>query len=885
MPILTRNLLKILLRDVKKNKLLFLALITLNILGVTSYVSFVLGYQSLELSYQKFYDDYSFHDFEIRALEGTWINQSLLKTVSKDFKANYSEIKNISSRIIIDSGYNFTNKKDSLYGAGKVVGFDTTLPIDQRIDNLFIREGSTFWVNESYTNKVIINTQFADQLNLTVGDKLSIVLGNLTEFEVIGVAYSVEHVVVIPSRYGSVFPRTGYGIFFMPISEVQEVLKLNGKVNDIILTFNEGTPSITKIKLVNEFSKLIESELEVKLQEPIPKELQISNWFLRLNVEGFKEISETLPLLILAVTALAIFITQNRLIKGQKRQIGIALSLGYYPNAIFIHYLSFVVFIGTIGGSFGILLGIIISRVIAEVYVSAISLPFVTIALNPSVLFVGFFLGFITGLIGGFLPAWNGCRMTPKEAMETYRMTPSFTKDLFWKLISRFSLKAYLKLPLRNILRNRWRSSTNLVGIAAAVAILLISLGLLDSGMTALDTEFSSISNYDLEVTFRTPKLGDLGLYDDLGIIKNISNEYGIESVECALIIPIVFHTTDGKKTNEGTLTAFNSTTPSTHKFRFDRRFSSEWEESNSSIVLTSGLVNYFDFSFQSGIRVSITHPRLPISPLEELWLQLFFQQNGRNATIDFLRNQFHQELELFSYNQTMRYSLMNSTLSIGGISKETWGTISYISMRKMKELIGFGIFDKIGVDLTPVSTIFIKLNSEGKKIQSDLREEILSQLDDVQSVLLIEEIKEGIMEFLDLFFTLVGVMIVLSSLISVSTVFTVVFLNIHERKRELVTVQVLGMTDQELTLSITIENLIIGIIALIIGFPTGILLTQLIISNLFPVMLYFEVSIHLLTLLTVLLITLTSILLAEYPALKHLFKLELTDITKEIIN
>ncbi|MFX0171384.1 MAG: FtsX-like permease family protein [Candidatus Hodarchaeota archaeon] len=205
--------------------------------------------------------------------------------------------------------------------------------------------------------------------------------------------------------------------------------------------------------------------------------------------------------------------------------------------------------------------------------------------------------------------------------------------------------------------------------------------------------------------------------------------------------------------------------------------------------------------------------------------------------------------------------------------------------MKKMKELIGFGIFDEIGVDLTPVSTIFIKLNSEGKKVRSDLREEILLQLDNVQSVLLIEEIKEGIMEFLDLFFTLVGVMIVLSSLIAVSTVFTVVFHNIHERKRELVTVQVLGMTDQELILSITVENLIIGIIALILGFPTGILLTQLIINSLFPVMLYFEVSIHLLTLLTVLLIPLTSILLAEYPALKYLFKLELTDITKEIIN
>ncbi|UCE14290.1 MAG: FtsX-like permease family protein, partial [Candidatus Heimdallarchaeota archaeon] len=738
MPILTRNLLKKLLRDVGKNKLLFTALISLNILGVTAYVSFVLGYQSLEISYQQFYDDYSFHDIEIQASEGIWINESLLQKVGEDFKNLNPEIERINHRIIVESGYNIS-KDEFIHGEGQIIGFDTDIPMNQRLNKLYIEEGSTFLPGEQYSNKVILNAQFADRMEIGVGDTILIGLGSLREVEVLGVAYSVEHIVVIPSRYGSVFPLTRFGIFFMPKIEVQNALQLDGKVNDLIMTFTEDTSYKTRIKISNEFSKLIESELQVTLNEPVPQELQISNWFLRLNVEGFREISEVLPVFVLAVTSLAIFITQNRLINSQRRQIGIALSLGYYPRDLFLHYLSYVAMVGVVGGVLGLFGGFITAKIIAEGYASAIALPFTKIAFNPSVLIFGFFSAFFVGLLGGIIPAWKGSRMKPREAMASYSTVSFFLRGSFlWKLISKLSIKAHLKLPLRNIMRNPWRSTTNLIGLTASVAILVLSLTLFDSASGALNSEFHEISDYDLEISFGTPKLGELGLYDDLEILQKMRTSYGIEAVDCALEIPTIFYREDGRKSNEGMLIAFNSTTPSTHHFRFDNRYSSEWEDPNSSIILTSGLANYFGLQSQSGAQITITHPGLPISSLEELWLEGFFQQEGKNATLDFLKNQLQQASQVYSYNQSDNFFLVNSTLSIGGISKETWGTLSYISLRKMSDLMGFGLFENFGIDLTPVSKIFIKLNSEGRMSQTLLRDEIISQLD-VQSVLFIE--------------------------------------------------------------------------------------------------------------------------------------------------
>ncbi|MFX1517610.1 MAG: ABC transporter permease, partial [Promethearchaeota archaeon] len=369
-----------------------------------------------------------------------------------------------------------------------------------------------------------------------------------------------------------------------------------------------------------------------------------------------------------------------------------------------------------------------------------------------------------------------------------------------------------------------------------------------------------------------------------LSILRDMQSEYGIESIECALELPTILYSDNGKKSNEGVIIAFNSTTPSTHNFRFDSGFSQEWENPNSSIVLTSGLANYFKLNFRIDKRIKITHPQLPISPIEKLVLETFFQQEGKIATFDLLKDRFRNSTQNYQYNQNESNLQQNSTVTIGGISREIWGTISYISLKKMSDLLGFSYFkDEFGIDLTPVSKIFIKLTPQGKLLQSQLREKILLQLN-VQSVTFIEDIKTGIIEFLELLSSLIGVMIVVSSLISVSTIFTTIFLNIQERRRELITMQVIGMTKKEIIIAFTLEILVLSLVASTIGFPVGFLITQNLINSLFPTMLYFKISMLITTSLSIIMYTLASILLAEYPALRYLFKLELTHITKEII-
>jgi len=97
---------------------------------------------------------------------------------------------------------------------------------------------------------------------------------------------------------------------------------------------------------------------------------------------------------------------------------------------------------------------------------------------------------------------------------------------------------------------------------------------------------------------------------------------------------------------------------------------------------------------------------------------------------------------------------------------------------------------------------------------------------------------------------------------------------------------RVIGMTNREIMFNIFgLEYVIISLTSFGIGFPIGLFITEIIIDNLFPVMVYFDISVNFLLVIIILCLTLSSTLLAEYPAMKTVFKQDLMMETKEYID
>ncbi len=849
-----------------------------------------MGYQSLEYSYEEFYKEQNFHDFEIQASEGQWINQSLLRRLSEDFHSEYPAIQLFNFRLIMGSSYNISKGSNPITGPGRVIGYNISVPVDQQINQLSLKKGKAFStsdgypnITDEYTNKVIVNNQFAKRVNLEINDTVYLNFLDRTELSVRGIAFSPEYVVVIPSKWGSIFPINQYGIFFMPLSNIQTVFNLTGKVNNILLKFKSETTEQKQNQIIEDYFELISESLNVSLLDPVSSKYQISNWFIRLNINGFKEIAQFLPFLVLLVAILTIFITFNRLIYHQKNEIGVFLSLGYTPNDILFHYSVYMLSIATIGGLLGIVVGVLFTQVVASFFGAISSIPDISVKMDEITIIYSCLLGYFASIIGGFYPAWVGSRLNPKEAISNSNKMVNIGKYAKFSSLDRLHLNIVWKLLIRNSIRNGWRSLTNIIGAASTMIILFLSFTLIISASSTIETEFSQIRDYDLEVSFTRPKLGDLTLYQEIGKLEEIKDTYGIETYDCVLEIPVKYFSGDMKKSNEGVLIGFNSTTPNTHNFNWNKKFSDRWENPESSIVLTSGLVNYLGIEGKEVNEIVVNHPRI-ISLEEELWLRLFYLQNGKNLTLNLLKEQFNESSYLFNYNSSTQLLSKNSRISIGGVSKELWGTVNYVSLEKMSTLLGLSLFTELGIDLTPVSKIFIKLSSHGKSIQSQVVNDLLHTLNDVQSILTIENVQEGIKAYLQIFNVLILLLIIVAIIISILSISTTVFLNIHERKKELLTMQILGSSDREIIILFSSEYLILTLFGLILGIPFGFQLTEVIVNTMFPIMVYFQTVFELNSLIFIFLMILFTSLVTQFPALRSLFKLELSLISKEFI-
>ena len=64
--------------------------------------------------------------------------------------------------------------------------------------------------------------------------------------------------------------------------------------------------------------------------------------------------AEIVPVLILAVSALALGIAMSRLVQGQRGEIGLSKALGYTDGQILAQYLGFSLIVGVIGSLVGI---------------------------------------------------------------------------------------------------------------------------------------------------------------------------------------------------------------------------------------------------------------------------------------------------------------------------------------------------------------------------------------------------------------------------------------------------------------------------------------------------------------------------------------------------
>jgi len=134
-------------------------------------------------------------------------------------------------------------------------------------------------------------------------------------------------------------------------------------------------------------------------------------------IEQLNQLSNTLTILITLVALVALIVGSIGImnimlvtVTERTREIGLMKSLGFKKADILLLFIVESTLLGTIGGVFGVLLGVVGSYTVE----SYLSIPRV---FPPYLILMGFSIAFVVGLVAGVYPANKAASMDPVEAL------------------------------------------------------------------------------------------------------------------------------------------------------------------------------------------------------------------------------------------------------------------------------------------------------------------------------------------------------------------------------------------------------------------------------------------------------------------------------------
>ena len=198
----------------------------------------------------------------------------------------------------------------------------------------------------------------------------------------------------------------------------------------------------------------------------------------------------------------------------------------------------------------------------------------------------------------------------------------------------------------------------------------------------------------------------------------------------------------------------------------------------------------------------------------------------------------------------------------------EPMGSFLYAPVEEVRDLLGYG---------TRSSAFYLKIDPGDYQEVRD----ILNSMPGVLALVDLEQIQEEINSYMVLMYILITVMLVFGLTMAFTLVFNTSTINIMEREQEVATMLTLGVPHWKASLSLTLENAIMGFLGLLPGYIAArIVMDQamrLYESDLFS----FTPVISPWTYLVVAVLVLGLMVLSEFPSLRYIRGLNLAQSTK----
>jgi putative ABC transport system permease protein len=289
------------------------------------------------------------------------------------------------------------------------------------------------------------------------------------------------------------------GVFWMAREPLASAFDMEGGFNDLVLALAPGASTDDVIARVD---RLLD---RYGGRGAIPRRLQLSAWTIENEFTQLRSFGTAVPCMFLIVAAFVLNVALTRAVTLQRPQIATLKAIGYDNLALAWHYLKWALAIATSGILLGVAAGAWMGALIIDVYNQYFRFPVLDYRLALGVTIAAAALSLASVALGAWTAVRRAVRIAPAEAMRPE--TPArYRRSVIERPLVRRFLSTAARMVLRNVERQPVRAFTSIVGVAFAVAILLVGFTFIEAVTQLIDVQFTAAQRQDVTLMFVEPR-------------------------------------------------------------------------------------------------------------------------------------------------------------------------------------------------------------------------------------------------------------------------------------------------------------------------------------------------------------------------------------------
>lgn len=454
-----------LLRDIKTNKAQFLSIFAMCFLGVFIYSGIYAEWNGVQKIANEFYNETNLAD--------VWIQGDITKVDALD---NIDGVTAWEERtLVLGEDKAIKNSVIQLY-----------LTQEQAISKMKIVEGESYQEGKP---GIYVDASYAKIHNLQVADHMDIeVLGNRIDVSILALVYHPEYVFALKDESAMMPNHEDFAFAFLSKEAYPQFATIPN--NQIVIKVDEATMDV---------KAGIQRNITSGAYQILEREEHPSYATLQDEIAQHQAIGALFPVIFLLIAMLTTLNTMNKLISNQRIQIGTLKALGFTKRKLYMHYMGHVTLLCAFGGILGLLLGpLLIPPLLYFMQETIYTLPAWKGSLDVRVILICL-IAILLCELASFMAIRKVLR---EQAASSMRPKPIHVKQKenrqnasLWHHVS-----FYTQWNLRDMVRSKTRSLMAIIGIMGCCALLLCSLGLMDSIYYMLDVQYDELHIYESKI-------------------------------------------------------------------------------------------------------------------------------------------------------------------------------------------------------------------------------------------------------------------------------------------------------------------------------------------------------------------------------------------------